>query len=678
VCDSVIHVPCDQSWLTNDAIDVVHINIFLSLPTAVRKWRKGNNLTSTIAEHLADIECKVSPRTTSQLLFFYYIISSEEIKIRRFGVGVTILDIFILELSRDSPKFHEKIFPHQFLISLARHHIRRTVLHSFMRGKTNSICPLSRFIEAADSDFITTSTDMPGFPPSPADLNHWPSHDSRSVTAKIVEGLGRFCGFGRGRNRLGGSLGLIAASILCAFVFVGVFMIVTTASTATSNLRQNPSSNSALVSHSEKTVTLDDSSVTPVRPTQGKLIAQATLTKIMNEAHAEELAKLDQILLVLSELVKAQQLPNLPALPSSLLNSHTTEPVISSGNPIVFDTRSRCGGEVVANFNFKHNTAESSSSGKDNDLVAFRHAIRKDFDPAVAEVDPNFTKLKWGPGVRMMTHGPDELVSKHLLRDQLWEPQNTMILMAIAIHFKEIEIPLLVLDIGSNMGLFGLMAAGYGHDAILFEPVPQNLDRICENVQLNGYGDRVTVVPAGVSNAHSFIYMHTSEHNRGAPSFDQYSGNVRTPLVPLDDLWPLFGYPNDRYIFAKIDVEGMEISVLEGAKEVLSLPNVVGIMLEHNRQAQPPMSVRQQRLQELCELGRFKVFCCNGCAEVTKEHGRCVPVDITSEEGIEAGGAELMLIKEEYFQIIDRFNCRGSDLYKCLPPVPKRTPTWRA
>jgi FkbM family methyltransferase len=329
----------------------------------------------------------------------------------------------------------------------------------------------------------------------------------------------------------------------------------------------------------------------------------------------------------------------------------------NAGTPhqVFFLNTSKCGGEPI---DLGYNA------------IGLHHAIHKDFDPSSATSSGRLATVAWGPGLKMMTHGDTDLISKHLLTSGVWEPDNMQVFMSLAIHFKQLGKPLTVLDIGSNIGTFGLISASYGHRVIMFEPMPQNVERVCESVQLNGFGGHVTVVQAAVSDTHSELFMDPVLDNLGASRAHTGGGGIKVPVVVIDDIWPALKVSPDDHLFVKIDVEGMDYYVTSGAKHVLSLPNVVGIAIEHAHQTAPNITLRTQRLQELSAAGNFKVYCCVYCYDIVKEHGRCKPVDISTEESVKAAGVELLMIKDEYFPIVDRFDCRGKDHATCHPPLP--------
>jgi FkbM family methyltransferase len=130
------------------------------------------------------------------------------------------------------------------------------------------------------------------------------------------------------------------------------------------------------------------------------------------------------------------------------------------------------------------------------------------------------------------------------------------------------------LDIGANVGTFSIHAAqliGLEGRVFAFEPCLETRDLLTKNLQINGVGDRVTVQANVVSDG---IYSHSIKplpKNMGATRFLEMEGlDEDTFQSTTLDLW-LKEHPDiQKCDFIKIDVEGMEIKVLQGADNLLA------------------------------------------------------------------------------------------------------------
>jgi FkbM family methyltransferase len=137
------------------------------------------------------------------------------------------------------------------------------------------------------------------------------------------------------------------------------------------------------------------------------------------------------------------------------------------------------------------------------------------------------------------------------------------------------------LDVGANIGWYALTVARSAKARIsilAFEPDPLSFRLLSENIRLNGC-DAVRAVQQAVSDAETTktLYLYANK-NRGRHSLlpinDQGTVQVRT--TSLDAFLDREGIDPGRVAFVKIDVEGYEYHVLNGARRLL---DTVPVML---------------------------------------------------------------------------------------------------
>ncbi|MQL81969.1 hypothetical protein Taro_014434 [Colocasia esculenta] len=134
----------------------------------------------------------------------------------------------------------------------------------------------------------------------------------------------------------------------------------------------------------------------------------------------------------------------------------------------------------------------------------------------------------------------------------------------------------LVVDVGGNVGMAIFAAAAMGRRVVSFEPVFENLQRICDGVFLNRAWDRVTLFAAAASDHSGNITFHklvgrldnSAVSATGAKMTFQDKAEIaiEVPTIPLDDVIP----DSEEVALIKIDVQGWEYHVLRGAKKILS------------------------------------------------------------------------------------------------------------
>lgn len=125
-----------------------------------------------------------------------------------------------------------------------------------------------------------------------------------------------------------------------------------------------------------------------------------------------------------------------------------------------------------------------------------------------------------------------------------------------------------VYDIGANVGFYTLLAAklvGEHGRVISFEPLPRNLELLRRHVSLNRF-ENVQIVDAAVSRESGEASFDDSPGASMGALSD--AGRLRVRLVSIDELLERGDTPAPDLI--KIDVEGGEDAVLEGATEMLS------------------------------------------------------------------------------------------------------------
>ena len=122
----------------------------------------------------------------------------------------------------------------------------------------------------------------------------------------------------------------------------------------------------------------------------------------------------------------------------------------------------------------------------------------------------------------------------------------------------------LVLDVGANIGNHTLyLAAEVGCQVYAFEPNESLVEAFEESININGFDDLVTVCKFGLGKSLSHgAFEKEIPENIGAQRIAVGSGDIE--IKPLDKI--VF---DEKVDAIKIDVEGMELDVLMGARELV-------------------------------------------------------------------------------------------------------------
>ncbi len=142
-------------------------------------------------------------------------------------------------------------------------------------------------------------------------------------------------------------------------------------------------------------------------------------------------------------------------------------------------------------------------------------------------------------------------------------------------------------DVGANIGTFTCVLANTGFSEIhAFEPIPETFCRFKNNVKSNGLLDRCRLNCLALGRGRDLvtfrIYEDSPASNRMAMPGEKPVGKATsTQVVAAIDLDGYCQSQNVEFIdFLKIDVEGMEPYVLQGARALLKGRKIAAILIE--------------------------------------------------------------------------------------------------
>lgn len=148
----------------------------------------------------------------------------------------------------------------------------------------------------------------------------------------------------------------------------------------------------------------------------------------------------------------------------------------------------------------------------------------------------------------------------------------------------------LVLDVGANVGDYALLLRdlGYKGQIVSFEPLSapyaqlvaiSDRDRRWEAAPRMAIGDRDGEITINISaNDRSSSVLEVLDKHIDAAPDSAYIDSETVKLSSLDTVVPKYLKPEFDSVFLKIDVQGFERQVLEGATKIL--PRIKGIQLE--------------------------------------------------------------------------------------------------
>lgn len=181
-------------------------------------------------------------------------------------------------------------------------------------------------------------------------------------------------------------------------------------------------------------------------------------------------------------------------------------------------------------------------------------------------------------GMIFYVNSKDYVVSSELMTYGVWEKAETEFIL------KFLKPGMNFLDIGANIGYYSLLSArAVGLDGAVhaFEPEPGNFELLSKNISANKLKN-IYPLNKAVSNKEEMKQLFLSAANYGAHSFAEgnvplgVEGSVSVSTLRLDDYWREHG--RGKIDFIKMDTQGAEGDILEGAEKVLEESSPVILM----------------------------------------------------------------------------------------------------
>ena len=189
-------------------------------------------------------------------------------------------------------------------------------------------------------------------------------------------------------------------------------------------------------------------------------------------------------------------------------------------------------------------------------------------DPA----DPNDRLILDQPPLRIKRcrHGPMMYLPADLYVGRSFDLYGEFSEGEVALFTQIVKPGMLVVDVGANIGahtVFFAKAVGPGGRVLAIEPQRILYQILCANLALNVVGNTF-VQQAGLGSAPGTIQVppinYGGNFNFGGVSLGAFQGGELVPVITLDSL----ALPSCHLL--KVDVEGMEREVLQGAREALT------------------------------------------------------------------------------------------------------------
>ncbi len=158
------------------------------------------------------------------------------------------------------------------------------------------------------------------------------------------------------------------------------------------------------------------------------------------------------------------------------------------------------------------------------------------------------------------------------VRQNIWDVNIIREILFDKPYTRHLSLPSnpLVVDIGGYIGDFSLYAVKYlnARQVIVYEPTAENFVLLTQNVQSNGYADRITAVNAAVGSSDEMtLNVQVQENNEIHASAHWYKDAEKraTRSVTLPDVFEI--HRIDSIDLLKVDCEGAEYQVFSATPD---------------------------------------------------------------------------------------------------------------
>lgn len=139
----------------------------------------------------------------------------------------------------------------------------------------------------------------------------------------------------------------------------------------------------------------------------------------------------------------------------------------------------------------------------------------------------------------------------------------------------------LFVDVGANIGSYTILASGVvGAETICIEPVRNTFNLAVKNIALNNIESKTDLLNIGVSSKEGYLFFTNTKGslNHVVLNIENQSQIDSVPVKTLDNILRNNKCP----ALIKIDVEGYEQEVINGASNTLEDQNLKAIIIELN------------------------------------------------------------------------------------------------
>lgn len=185
------------------------------------------------------------------------------------------------------------------------------------------------------------------------------------------------------------------------------------------------------------------------------------------------------------------------------------------------------------------------------------------------------------------------------------------------------------IDVGANIGITTIWMAKNCEKVYSFEPENNNAIRFKENLEAN-HITNAELIQKAVSDTKGELELNILEsyghHSLGKVATSKIIGSQKVEVITLSDFCKENNIKN--IDFLKVDVEGFEIEVFYGAKELFIKKAINLIAFEISEVPLKSLNKTEKVIFDFFEAMDYKIFNLDGSEFDTKNYGKITHLDL--------------------------------------------------
>lgn len=188
----------------------------------------------------------------------------------------------------------------------------------------------------------------------------------------------------------------------------------------------------------------------------------------------------------------------------------------------------------------------------------------------------NLVRTETSPSFEIYLHNfkYDSWLSKTIFNTGRLDVSEENVIKSVIDNLSATYANVYVLDIGANIGYISMFMASISENVKIeaFEPYDTHRKLFTKSVKKNNFGNRINIHSMLLGNETTYKCMQSNPTNAASTEIVHSNCKEKIRMYKLDDIFP----HTPLFHFIKMDVEGYEPFVVQGAKMLLSkYPNYI-------------------------------------------------------------------------------------------------------